>query len=123
MSATTNWKPAYDFTYTYGGTSQACETCEVSETVGTFDTSNNLSGGYTEFGVDLETIAIRWTVSVDDDTPALPTFKSLIAFSYVDGIQTVSGSARITSRTRTGGAKGGYKYNLQATATGAVTRT
>ncbi len=123
MSATTNWKPAYDFTFTYGGTSQACESCEVSETVGTFDATNNLSGGYSEFGVDVETINLRWSVVVDDDTPALPTFKSLITFSYVDGIQTVGGSARITSRTRTGGAKGRYNMNFQAQATGAVTRT
>ena len=123
MSATTNWKAAHDFTHTFDGVSQMCETCEVSETVGTFDTSNNLSGGFTEFGTDLETVAIRWTTVVDDDSPSLPPLGSLVTFSYVDGVETVSGRARITSRVRAGGAKGGYKFNLQATSTGAVTRT
>lgn len=120
MSASSTWKPAYDFTYTDNGVAVLCTECSMQEQIGTFDTSNQTSGGYSEFGVDVKTYNVRGTAIIDTAAVAMPSFASLVPITFNDGISSFSGSGRITSRERTGAGRGGFRVPFQGTFTGTV---
>jgi hypothetical protein len=121
MSATSNWKPAFDCHLSIGGTEQPATTAEFGEEVEEFDTTNTVSQGDYEFGVATTTRPFRCTIPVDSLNPVIPPVKSLVAGSFNDGINTYSGSVRVLKRTHKGGGKGGYFIDIEGKFTGAVT--
>ena len=121
MSADSNWKPANDMHFTHNGVTIHCENVELRESDETFETTNTESGGAYEYGVNTVRYDVRGTAVIDSDDVRMPTRRTLVAATIDDGIDTVAGKARLTSRTRQGGGKGGYKVPFEGSFTGAVT--
>jgi hypothetical protein len=122
MAAADVWKPAYDAKLKYNAAAVAASSVEFQENLGEFDTTNTESAGDYEFGVDVTTRKLRWTTPVKVGA-VLPALKDLCDAIYSDGIDVFTGKARITSRNRKGGGKGGYTIDYEATFTGTVTKT
>lgn len=123
MAASSDWKPAYDFTISIGSVTPKCDSVEVAVAIGTFDATNQVSAGDYEFGVDVTRRDVRGSYLIDKNDVDSLTEGDLVAASYTDGIQDLSGSMRVTSLRRTGGARGAYKFAFEGTFTGAVVTT
>lgn len=122
MAASTNWLAANTAHLTYNSNILECMTLRYRESVGTFDTDNTESGGDHEFGVDVTTRQISFTINASEENLGdMPALKSLVDAVYTDDTGTYTGKARVTSRERQGGGKGGYVWSYEATHTGAVT--
>lgn len=98
-----------------------CTDCSIQEVIGTFDTTNNLGGGFSEFGVDVKTYNVRGTAIIDTSDVRLPSFATLVSMSFNDGINTLSGSGRVTTRERVGSGRGGFRVPFTGQFTGTVT--
>ena len=121
MSASSTWRAADAVQFTQGSTTFFCTDCEFNETHDEFNTTNNQSGGYHEFGVAKRTYEIRGTAVIDTSDARMPTTRTLTTFSFTDGSSTFSGSGRILTLGRRGGGEGGATYPFTGKFTGTVT--
>lgn len=118
MAATTVWKPAYALKATHDGDPIECKSLEIAEAIGEFDTTNNEGGGAEEFGIDVTSCQMRFTVPQKDGQASLPK-GALVDMTYDDGDDDPqTGKARILTKNRKGGGKGGYDIDYTAKFTG-----
>lgn len=117
------WKPACDCHLTYANTALTTTVLEFTEAHETFDTTNDKSNGYADFGVGARSYSLRFDCPQDSETPANggPTTRDLLDASWTDGFKTYTGKARITSASRKGGGRGGYIVSYNAQMSGEIT--
>jgi hypothetical protein len=124
MAATSTWLTAYDAQLLYATKQIPCSSLRFRESIETFETTNTESAGAHEFGVAVTTLNLSFSCPIASETKAdLPAMGSLVDTVFSDSVDVYTGKARVTSRERQGGGKGGYVWNFEATFTGAVTRT
>lgn len=114
-----NWKPGYDVTMTFGSVEPHVTDYEWRESVGTFETSNIVGRVY-EFGTTLKRYDFRCTLVIDEDDVRNPAFNQCGTITFNDGIDSFSGTGKITNRTRSGSAQGGYSIAVEGSMTGTV---
>jgi hypothetical protein len=114
---------AKDTVLTVAGTVQNCTDCTVKLDIGTWDATNTgTSGGWQEDGTDIKSGTISGTTVVDADSLKTFTIGTLGTASFsVTGEQTHSGSGRITSVSKKGGARGGMLVTFEFRFNGIVT--
>ena len=125
MAADSDWKPAYDYSMTFGTAPSEIEPyfqdCEFRHTVGNFPAGNQKSGGWHEFGVDVDTLESRGTILIDRDDIIIPPIKVLADVTFNDGMQSYTGKGRMIEQGRRGAATGGFLISFTHRYTGPVT--
>lgn len=122
MAATSVWKEASSFTFTFNGTSLNVLSCEISRTHEKFDATSNLSAGHAEHGVAVRETMVRYSFLVDTGAVHVPTERDLVDAVFNDGLHSFTGKARILTESRKGAGRGGYVIDHSAEFTGTVTR-
>lgn len=119
MAATDIWLPAYDGQLSYNSQNIEALTLEYREQQADFETTNTRSLGDHEFGVAETTRSIRWSSPIKDGV-TYPARGALVDAIYSDSLETHTGKARVTSKSKKAGGKGGYTWDFEAKFTGAV---